>query len=359
MFRTRVLLPSFFMIILVLSMQYSGAQKVPGKIEVPNLPPSAIDENGEEPEVQGEEPEVQGEDEGPTDKGGQPEVQGQDDLTTKDDETESEEQPEPTDPRKGVEGGLDIANTTQQTLPPAFKIKITFDAVRYYDKYLSLEELDQSRSPQCVWWDMGVYVQGKLVRLHNIDKPLKVCGTNYIFLKDAQPIVVEIPGESVQSIKDLQPLSIFTAGSHISAFSNGTAWGTYPWPYSWPNPMPADLPEVRKILADKGSYADAHEQIGKIQKQVSNGCREWSGYSSTGCVVFRDAKICPWKWVNRSLATFNGLYWPPAYGKTMPANSLENPEWMQINSCRTSNPSSGFCLQFTIECPSCPAARVH
>jgi hypothetical protein len=341
-------------------MQYSGAQKVPGKIEVPNLPPSAIDENGEEPEVQGEEPEVQGEEpepqkeEPPVVGEGEPEVQGED-------ETEPEEQTTGTDPRKGVQGGLDIANTTQQTLPPAFKIKITFDAVRYYDKYLSLEDLDESRPPDCVWWDMGVYVQGKLVRLHDIDKPLKVCGTNYIFLKDAPQTIVEIPGESVQSIKDLQPLSIFTAGSHISACSNGTAWGTYPWPYSWPNPMPADLPEVRKILADKGSYADAHEQIGKIQKQVSNGCTEWSGYSKTGCVVFRGALACPWKWLNRSLATFNQLFWPPAYGKAMPANTLENenPEWVQIDSCRTSNPAHGFCLQFTIECPSCPAARVH
>lgn len=40
---------------------YSGAQDIPGKIEKPNLPPSVIDENGEEPEVQAEEPEVKAE----------------------------------------------------------------------------------------------------------------------------------------------------------------------------------------------------------------------------------------------------------------------------------------------------------
>lgn len=40
-------------------MQFSGAQKEPGKIEVPNFPPSAVDENGQEPDVQGKEPKPQ------------------------------------------------------------------------------------------------------------------------------------------------------------------------------------------------------------------------------------------------------------------------------------------------------------
>jgi hypothetical protein len=87
-------------------------------------------EEGGEPELKGE-PEVKGEDEGQTGKGeGKPETPTEDDITNKDDETKSEDQPEPTDPRKGVPGSLDIANTTQQTLPPAYKIKIIFDAIK-------------------------------------------------------------------------------------------------------------------------------------------------------------------------------------------------------------------------------------
>jgi hypothetical protein len=56
LFRIKVLLASTLTIILVLTIQYSGAQKVPGKIEVPNLPPSTIDDNGEEPQAEAQEP---------------------------------------------------------------------------------------------------------------------------------------------------------------------------------------------------------------------------------------------------------------------------------------------------------------
>jgi hypothetical protein len=42
-----------------------------------------------------------------------------------------------------------------------------------------------------------------------------------------------------------------------------------------PKPLPSDLPEVGKILADKGStrpfYANADEKIVEIQKRISNG----------------------------------------------------------------------------------------
>lgn len=45
-------------------------------------------------------------------------------------------------------------------------------------------------------------------------QPLKVCTDRVIQLKDAEA-TVEIPGESVESVKDYQPLSIFSAGSEL------------------------------------------------------------------------------------------------------------------------------------------------
>jgi hypothetical protein len=59
-----------------------------------------------------------------------------------------------------------------------------------------------------------------------------------------------------------QLLSIFTAGSQLDNCD--------------PKPLPVDLPEVRKILSDKGStrpyYADAKERITQIQGGINNGC---------------------------------------------------------------------------------------
>jgi hypothetical protein len=192
--------------------------------------PSVKGGDEEEPEVQQEEPIVKGE--------GEPKVQGEDDSMNKDNETESEEQPTRTAPRKEVEGGLDIANLTQQPLYSAYKIKIIFDAIK---------ATNVGGHTGCGNWDMGVYVQGKLVKLSNMGQPLKVCTDRVIQLKDAEA-TVEIPGESVESVKDYQPLSIFSAGSELDNCN--------------PEPLPANLPEVRKVLADKGStrpyYAHAN-----------------------------------------------------------------------------------------------------
>ena len=64
----------------MITIHYSGAQNIlpvlsePGKLEIPNLPSSAKDENGEEPEVQGEEPTLKDD--------GEPAVQGEDGSST-------------------------------------------------------------------------------------------------------------------------------------------------------------------------------------------------------------------------------------------------------------------------------------
>lgn len=316
-------------------MQYSGAQNIipvsKDNILTPDVEP---DVQGEEPEVEIEEPEVQGEDEGPTDKGGEPEVQGEDDLTTKDDETESEDQPEPIDPRKGVPGGLldtDTVNTTQQTLPPAFKIKIIFEAIKQ-----NVPETYEY-AQYCRNFDIGMYVQGKLVRLSNINEPLRLCGAKVEQLKNAEAFV-EIPGESVESITDFQPLSIFSAGSTLKNCI--------------PKALPADLPEVRKILDEKRStspyfqdprqfyYPDAVKEIYKIQKNITNGCTPTSG--------------------NVSLAYINYVSGPPSYAPNVPAGATENSlgltERTQVNSCSTYR--GPFCLFYTIECPICAAETV-
>lgn len=191
------------MIILFLSMQYSGAQKVPGNIEVSNLPPSAIDENGEQPEVQGEEPTVNDDDD-------EPEAQGED-------ETKPEEQPTDTDPRKGVEGGLDIANTTQQSLPPAFKITIKFEGLwpSYLSGYSPNCNLFGCGNPgpkKCADWNLVAYVQGKLVKISEVKHyynyvsdayGLEVCirpdiEYGYTGIGFVPSVTVEIPGESVE-----------------------------------------------------------------------------------------------------------------------------------------------------------------
>jgi hypothetical protein len=310
------------------------------------------------------EPEVQGEDEGPTDKGGEPEVQGGDDLTTKDDETESEDQPEPTDPRKGVQSGLDIANTTQQTLPPAFKIKIIFDAIKPNPANIVALPVEREYQNFCEDWDMGVYVQGKLVRLNDINEPLKICGDRVVQLKNAE-VTVEIPGESVESAKDYLPLSIFSVGSELNNCD--------------PTPLPSDLPEIRKILADKSS--NVKETIRKIQSETGNGCIQKKVtvdfftkicYTLEGgitkcippkCITWGGQTQCENIYRNETLANLNYVFYSPGYGKVVSADTVGNPERIQIDTCKyypaMYERTRHFCLFYTIECPLCAAVRVH
>lgn len=324
-------------------MQYSVAQSI-----VP-ISKEGILTPDEEPDVQGEEPEVQ----------------GGDDLTTKDDETESEDQPEPTDPRKGVQGGLDV-NLTQQTLPPAFKIKIIFDAIKPNPANIVALPVEREYRNFCEDWDMGVYVQGKLVRLNDINQPLKICGDRVVQLKNAE-VTVEIPGESVESAKDYLPLSIFTVGSELNNCD--------------PTPLPSDLPEIRKILADKGS--NVKESIRKIQSETGNGCIQSKVtmnlftqicYTLEGgitkcippkCYTWAGQTQCENIYHNEALANLNYVFYSPGYGKVVPADTVGNPERVQIDSCRTYTPDYSktgykhFCLYYTIECSLCAAARLH
>jgi hypothetical protein len=333
-------------------MQYSGAQNISPISKEGTLTPDEKPQvqgqepaESEEPQVQGEpeaqveEPEEQKEEPSGADEG-EPEVKGED---------ESEENPTPTNPPgKGAVGGLDIANTTQVTLPPAYKIKIIFDAIKPW-------HVDTLWGDGCANWDMGVYVQGKLVRLNNINQPLKVCTGKTIQLKDAETIV-EIPGESVESVKDYQPLSIFSAGSELKNCD--------------PKPLPTDLPEVRKLLSDKGTtrpyYAHAYEEIQKIQNEISNGCIEkyWSLSIGSGyCRTWGGQTICPSGTHNETLKNLKYVFESPGYGKFVPEKTVGNPERVQIDTCSHNvgryEPTSHFCLYYTIECPLCPAVRVH
>jgi outer membrane biosynthesis protein TonB len=115
-----ILLSSMLVSLLMITMQYSGGQNivpisretqvtpdeepdVQGGPEAPEKEPQAPDK---EPEAQVEEPKEQKEEPSGADEG-EPEVKGED---------KSEEQStDTTTPGKGTLGGLDIANTTQQT----------------------------------------------------------------------------------------------------------------------------------------------------------------------------------------------------------------------------------------------------
>jgi hypothetical protein len=349
-----------FLLSILFTMQHSGAQNiVPISKEGTLTPDEEPDVQGqgpaqsEEPQVKGEEPQVKGEEPKPqkeepsgvdADKD-KPEVKG---------EQGSEEQSTPTTPPgKGTVGGLDIANQTQQTLPPAYKIKIIFDAIKRPTYYNSQGQIVQA---PCENWDMGVYVQGKLVRLNNINQPLKLCADRVEQFKDKEA-TVEIPGEQVESVKDYQPLSIFSAGSKLDNCN--------------PKPLPVDLPEVKKVLQDKGStrpyYAHAREGINKIQDQMkngSNGCIEKYWYNPYYCFTWNGQTGCAHGYHNESLTDLNYLFASPGYGKFVPENTVGNPETAQINTCthiarQNYQYTSQFCLSYTIQCPLCPAVRVH
>jgi hypothetical protein len=342
--RNGILVPLLF--ITLLTVQYSSAQTsipISKNLEVPDLD---IDESADTedsgPEVEVEpgaevegEPTVKGEDDSEAEV--EPEVQGGEPAAQDANQTDSEE-PKGPSPKKEVGGSLDIANETQQLLPPAYQIKITFDAIQVARKLPS--------QAICGKWDLGVYVQGKLVRLDNMGQPLKVCKSQLYPLKDAEA-TVDIPAESVESPKDYQPLSIFTAGSQLDNCD--------------PKPLPGELPEVRKILADKGStrpyYANADENIKKIQFQISNGC-----IPKTNAVWCDTCYNVPVYYdYNASLTDISLLEASPGYGKVVSKDTIGNPESVQIDTCTYGYVDilGWFCLYYTIDCPLCAAIRVH
>ena len=204
-----------------------------------------------------------------------------------------------------------------------------------------------------MWQYGGFYVQGKLVRLTDTNQPLKLCPTKILQLKNAEASV-EIPGESVESVKDYQPLSIFSAGSWLNNCN--------------PEALPADLPEVRKALADKGStrpyYAHVEEEISKIQHQISNGCVPKYWVNPLNCIYLQGHYVCQQGTANKSLANLNYVFESPGYGKIVPWNAGGNPERGQINTCLSLpkapyKTTGDYCLFFTIECPLCAAMRLH
>jgi hypothetical protein len=127
-----------------------------------------------------------------------------------------------------------------------------------------------------------------------------------------------------------QLLSIFTAGSQLDNCG--------------PKPLPVDLPEVRKILSDKGStrpyYADAKERITQIQGGINNGCI-LKTITQYGCL----AGLCGYWYFtyNTTLASLNILEGSPGYGKVVPKDTAGNPSSVRINTC------GSFCLYYTLD----------
>ena len=116
---------------------------------------------------------------------------------------------------------LDIANTTQQSLPTAFNITIQFAGL--YPSYIS------GYSPNCNFggcypgpkkcadWNLAAYVQGKLVKISEekhfvgygkYESGLEVCKVNvdtgyeFYSLRHVPFVTVEIPTESVEDFRD-------------------------------------------------------------------------------------------------------------------------------------------------------------
>lgn len=321
-------------------MQYSGAQQInplSKESKVPEIEPNepSIMAGENESEVQprvNEGSELKGEQE-------RPNPLGQSELANEGNNTISQEQPETTTHNKGV-GGLHISNLTQQLLPPKYKIKITIDAIR--PKYIDYLK-------NCGEWDFEVYVQGKLVKLSGSNNPIHVCRETTYQFKDAEPAIVEIPDQVVESPTDYQPLSIATTGSQVDNCE--------------PKPLPSELPEVQKILSDKGStrpyYANAYQKIWKIASQISNGCTQTAYYHSCipNCYGWNGVNNSYYYFGNHSLALLNIVNYSPGYGKIVPKSTAGNPESVHINTCKTFQ--GMFCLYYTIDCPLCSAIREH
>jgi hypothetical protein len=119
-------------------------------------------------------------------------------------------------------------------------------------------------------------------------------------------VTVDIPNDLVEDVRDYRPLSIFTVGwQHDSTtcpkFMNA----------------PKELPEVQRILADKGStrpyYADAKEKIASIQHELQNQL-------SVGCSPTPGTTDSYPK--NLRLDTVNILLAAPSYGINEAAKDL-------------------------------------
>jgi len=199
-------------------------------------------------------------------------------------------------------------------------------------------------------WNIAAYVQGEknVLKFPTTSSNFgtisyKFYSENYrkpIPLKNP-PVTIEIPAEPVESIYDSMPLSIFTVGT----YKGNPPCSTLYIPPSWPT----ELPEVKEALADKGStrpyYAHTMEKITQIQQETNTGCIN---------VVPRSGG---YDQVNMKLkGTLNVLERSPNYGKRVPADTVGNPESVQVTTC--THPFL-YCLTYTITCPLCLTQRVH
>ena len=358
--RPLILVSSIMVCCLMVTMQYSGAQNVlPVSKEGPLTPDEEpgmqgqgggeepiVPDNNKEPEAQTEEPREQKEEPSGADVGeGEPEVKGED---------KQEEKTTTTPPGKRPTGGLDIANTTQQALPPAYKITIKFHALwpGYISGFTYNCNLGGCGAPgpkHCANWNLAAYMQGKLVKISEIiPRGLKACNikdpyygsTTSIYFVPS--VTVEIPGESVQDIRDYRPLSIFTVG-----WQNDSS--TCPPP---PMNAPEELPEVQRILVDKSStHSDAKEKIASIQHQLQNQL-------SVGCTPVKptttEPSVATSYLQNQRLDTVNILLPPPGYGMELGTDHNER-DGIYVRNCDT----SPFCISYYIDCPLCVKIRQH
>jgi hypothetical protein len=259
-------------------------------------------------------------------------------TTSQENETESEDQPKATKPRKEVEGGLDIANETQFTVPPPYHMKLTFSVLPLNDH--------EGAFSGCGEWDLTAFVQGKKISLTDAAGGTSgdlwdVCDDENILpinLSGKAEVTLDIPAEDPLDPTDSQPLSIFTVGTEIDGCMRAT--------------LPSDLNEVQDVLSDKGTtrpyYGDVKGKIAKIQSDIN------SNLPLGGCLgspsLHND---------NDLLGVINEVYYPPAYGKQVGTQGTPGGMGYAVGSNQADSSTGDFRLYWKIDCPLCATVRQH
>lgn len=237
----------------------------------------------------------------------------------------------------------DVTGPTVVT-PMFYNMKIIFNSIE-------VREDHDPWTSGCGEYDLGVYVQGKLIHLSDVSgtpqhptRLWKVCAAPYVgdtkqvYFKPGTEISVDIPVDP-ESHRDAQPLSIFTVGVEVDNCGKVT----------WPK----ELQNVQEILTEKGTtrpyYAGAMAKIADIQSQMSQAGR-------VGDEVCGDVNK------NDVIDGMNILLSSPSYGKRVSPDTTGNPPSKDHVTCASATPPgtpSDFCLSYTIHCPNCAATRVH